>query len=290
MASKISSVLAIGASGKNAGFVVPELAKRGVHVRGLVRDAAQTDKVIANGANEVVVGDLRDPASLATAMTGMDAVFYMAPAFFPDEAEVGKAVVASAAAAGVRRFVFSGVIHTSLSQLVNHTAKPPVEEAIIASGMQYTILQPCVFFQNLAHAFAGVQADGVLAEAWAVQTRHTRVDYRDVAEVAAIALTEDRLVNGAFELCSDSTLSRTEVAALMGEVLGKHVDAAVLPVAKAVEPFPAARQAAMSKMFAWYDHHGLLGNSLVLRAILGREPRTLRAFIEEMAAQPRHAH
>jgi hypothetical protein len=35
-----------------------------------------------------------------------------------------------------------------------------------------------------------------------------------------------------------------------------------------------------------YDHHGLLGNPLVARAILGREPRTLRAYFEELANTP----
>lgn len=35
-------------------------------------------------------------------------------------------------------------------------------------------------------------------------------------------------------------------------------------------------------MFAWYDHHGLLGNALTLRAILVRKPRTLRAYFQEL--------
>jgi hypothetical protein len=41
-------------------------------------------------------------------------------------------------------------------------------------------------------------------------------------------------------------------------------------------------------MFAHYDHHGLVGSSLTLRAILGREPRTLRAYFEELARKPAH--
>ena len=44
--------------------------------------------------------------------------------------------------------------------------------------------------------------------------------------------------------------------------------------------------AAMRAMFDWYDTHGLLGNALTLRAILGREPRTMRAYIQELAATP----
>ena len=55
-----STILAVGAAGKFASLVVPELAKRGAKVRGLVRDAKQGKSVIKNGATEVAVGDLND--------------------------------------------------------------------------------------------------------------------------------------------------------------------------------------------------------------------------------------
>ena len=42
----------------------------------------------------------------------------------------------------------------------------------------------------------------------------------------------------------------------------------------------------MQPMLDYSDHHDLLGNPLTLRAILGREPRTLRAYFEELAAVP----
>jgi hypothetical protein len=41
----------------------------------------------------------------------------------------------------------------------------------------------------------------------------------------------------------------------------------------------------MKTMFDHYDHHGLLGSPLTLRAILGREPRTLRSYFEELDRQ-----
>ena len=40
---------------------------------------------------------------------------------------------------------------------------------------------------------------------------------------------------------------------------------------------------AMQRMFAWYDERGLLGNALTLRAVLDREPRTLRTYLQELA-------
>ena len=283
MISSTATILAVGAAGKFAGLVVPALADRGVKVRGLVRDGSQGAAVQKLGATEIAIGDLRDGASLDAALKGVDAVFYMAPAFLPDEAKIGKGMVASAERAGVRRFVFSSVIHPILSALGNHAQKAPVEEAVLTSGMEYTFLHPTVFFQNFTEAWPKIVETGVLAEPWSVDTRFSRVDYRDVAEVAAIALTEDRLLNGTFELCAEGWLNRKDVAAIIGEVIGRPIKA------ERIDPKMAAAGAgpgapALTKMFDWYDKRGLMGSDLTLRAILGREPRTLRTFFEELNA------
>ncbi|TIS59263.1 NmrA family NAD(P)-binding protein [Mesorhizobium sp.] len=273
------TILAIGAAGAVAGLVVPALAERGARVRGLVRKPEQVDQVRGCGAAEVTVGDLRDRTSLDQVFRDIDAVFYIAPAFLPGEAEVGKGVVDAAIRAGVRRFVFSSVIHPVLSGLVNHAAKAVVEEAVLNSTLEYTFLHPTLYFQNYAGLWSTIIKTGVLAEPWSADTRFTRVDYRDVAEAAAIALTEDRLLYGTFELCSAGNLNRKEVAALIGEVLGREIRAETSdPAALGDIPKP------MRTMFEHYEHRGLLGSPLTLRAILGREPRTLRAYIKELAA------
>jgi uncharacterized protein YbjT (DUF2867 family) len=219
------------------------------------------------------------------ALEGMDSMFYIAPAFIPNEAEIGVSVVAAAVRAGVRRIVFSSVIDPSISELVNHSAKAPVEEAIIESGLEYTLLQPTLFVQGIARSWPTTLETGVFAEPWSTETRFTRVDYRDVAEVAAIALTEDRLLYGTYQLCSEGNLNRHEVAGLMSDVLGRHIAAGRVGAPSGASAGDGVANASpMDKMFAWYDKHGLLGNALILRAILGREPRTLKAYIEELAA------
>jgi uncharacterized protein YbjT (DUF2867 family) len=286
--SRTPTILAVGAAGAFAGLVVPELAKRGASVRGLVRDSRQAEAVRKRGAADVAIGDLRDRASLEAALKGVGSVFYIAPAFMPNEAEVGKGMVAAAKEAGVRRFVFSSVIDPSISALVNHSAKAPVEEAIIESGMEYALLQPTLFVQGIARSWSTVLKSGVFAEPWSTETRFTRVDYRDVAEVGAIALTEERLLYGTYQLCAEGNLNRKEVAALMGEVLGRTIEAVAVSRPRSEGTGRSSRdeaRAPMTVMFDWYDKRGLLGNALVLRAILGREPRTLRAYLEELAAQ-----
>ena len=284
-------VLAVGAAGKFAGLVVPELVKRGATVRGLTEEPRHADAVKKNGAAEVAIGDLRDQASLAAALEGVDRVFYIAPVFARDEVQMGRNMVEAAQAAQVRRIVFSSVIHPVLNALGNHAAKAPVEEAILGSGMEYTFLHPATFYQNYAAAWPQVAKTGVLAEPYSADRRLTRVDYRDVAEVAAIALTEDRLLNGTFELCAQGDLDRHAVAALMAEALSRPVevetaafeewaDQAGLPREGPVRP-------GLEQMYDWYDAHGLLGNASTLRALLHREPRTLRAYFQELASSSR---
>jgi uncharacterized protein YbjT (DUF2867 family) len=284
MRSNPRLVLAVGAAGKFAGLVVPELVKRTVKVRGLVSHGDAVGPAKARGAQEVVVGDLRDASSLRLALKGVDSVFYIAPAFLPKEAEVGKAFVEEAKRAGVRRFVFSSVIHPILSALANHADKAPVEEALLTSGMEFTFLHPTVFFQDFIASWPRIVDTGVLAEPWSAATRFSRVDYRDVAEVVAIALTEERLLYGTFELCAEGWLDRNDVAAVIATVLGRPIRAESVDAKRAAAlAGPAAP--ALERMFEWYDKRGLLGSALALRAILGREPRTLRAFFQELAAE-----
>ncbi len=270
-------ILATGAAGKFAGFVIPALVARGATVRAMIHDPKAFASVREKGVAGVVVADLKDRRGIEAALDGVDSVFYLAPAFLSDEGRTGVDFVAAAVRAGVQRFVFSSAIHPVLSALPNHAAKATVEEAILDSGLEYTLLHPALFFQNYARAWPVIARTGIIAEPWSSETRFSRVDYRDVAETAAIALTEDRLLYGTFELCAEGWLDRHEVAAAAGEVLGRSVRA------ERTDPErPGGSAGPMRPMIEHYDRTGLRGSALTLRAILGRDPRTLRAFFEEM--------
>jgi uncharacterized protein YbjT (DUF2867 family) len=101
----------VGATGRHAHLVLRELTKRDVKVRALVRNEERGQVARRNGAEETVIGDLTEPASLGDAVAGMEGVFHIGPAHAAAEADMGLAMVEAARAAGVRKFVFSGVIH-----------------------------------------------------------------------------------------------------------------------------------------------------------------------------------
>lgn len=275
----------VGATGPNAGLVLPELVNRGHVVRALVRDDQRAGLAHTNGAAETAIGDLTDPTSLAAALDDVDGIFHIGPAFAEREAEMGVALVNAATGAGVRKFVFSGVIHPSISAMTNHAAKQPVEEALYGSGLDFTVLQPAMFMQNLAALWPEIRDRGRFALPYSETAKVCWVDYRDVAEVAATAFTSERLSYGTFELCAPGLVDRVAMAAMVSDVLGRPVSAAVTPLDEFASALPEGPQRdGLTRMMAHYDRHGFVGgNGLVLEAILGREPRSLLDYFRELA-------
>jgi len=267
-------VLMVGATGRHAHWVLRELNQRGVSVRALVRSQQRADVARNNGAAEVAIGDLTEPATLSRAAAGMDGVFHIGPAHAAGEAQMGVAMVDAAAAAGVRKFVFSGVIHPSISAMTNHgAAKLPVEEALYSSELDFTVLQPARFMQNFERSWNDIVEHNRLAQPYSLSAKMCSVDYRDVAEVAAMAMTGDELSYGTFELSAAGMQDTYETAEIVSEVLGRTVTAVQIPLDQFASQLPEGHfRDGMRRMMAHYDKHGLPGgNPLVLRSILGRE-------------------
>jgi uncharacterized protein YbjT (DUF2867 family) len=280
-------VLMVGATGRHAHWVLRELNQRGISVRALVRNQQRADVARNNGAAEVAIGDLTEPATLSRAAAGMDGVFHIGPAHAATEAEMGLAMVDAATAAGVRKFVFSGVIHPSISAMTNHgAAKLPVEEALYSSELDFTVLQPARFMQNFERSWNDIVEHNRLAQPYALSAKMCSVDYRDVAEVAAMAMTGDELSYGTFELSASGMQDTYETAKIVSEVLGRTVTAVQIPLDQFASQLPEGHfRDGMRRMMAHYDKHGLPGgNPLVLRSILGREPRSLKDYFRELAS------
>jgi uncharacterized protein YbjT (DUF2867 family) len=281
-------VVMVGATGRHAHWVLRELTKRGVEVRALVRNEERAQVARDNGAAETVIGDLREPASLIDAVAGMEGVFHIGPAHAAAEAAMGLAMVDAARAAGVRKFVYSGVIHPSISAMTNHAAaKLPVEQALYSSELDFTVLQPARFMQNFERSWNDIVEHDRLAQPYSLAAKMCSVDYRDVAEVAALAMTGNELSYGTFELCAPGMLDSYETAAILSEVLGRPITAVQMPLDQFASRLPEGPfREGMTRMMSHYDRHGLPGgNALVLRAILGREPRSLKDYFAELASR-----
>ncbi len=170
----------------------------------------------------------------------------------------------------------------------HHWSKMRVEELLFASGLDVTILQPTAYMQNLLVAWRGVVDDGVFRVPYPIESRISLVDLNDVAEVAARVLTEPGHTGATYELVGTPPLSQLEVAKVLSEALGRPVRVEAEPpevwdARMRAGGMGASERETLLKMFRYYERHGLVGNSNVLRWLLVRPPTTLEAFARAAA-------
>jgi NAD(P)H dehydrogenase (quinone) len=259
-------ILITGAAGKTGRAVFRALLSRGQAVRALVHKPEQVRPIEELGVQEVVTGDLCDPAAVGLAARGSRAIYHICPNMHPDEAVIGRAVIAAARSAGVQHFVYHSVLHPQVEAMPHHWLKMRVEEQLFESGLSYTILQPAIYQQNVLAQWNSIIQEGIYAVPYRVETRLGMVDLDDVAEAAAIVLTGTGHAGATYELAGAEVLSQIEVASVLADCLGRPVRAETVPIETLV------------KMFRYYEQHDFWGNPRVLGWLLGRPPTTFASF------------
>jgi uncharacterized protein YbjT (DUF2867 family) len=273
-------IVVTAAGGQTGAAVVRALWSRGHRVRAVVGGARERPELTALAA-DVVAADLRDAAAVEPVLAGAEALYVIWPNFDPGEAAGVSALLAAARRAGIGRVVYHSVLRPQARAMPHHAAKDRVEEALDTSGLAWRVLQPCAYADNLDGQLAEVASSGLFRSPWGLATAQSLVDVRDVAEAAAVLLTEDGLDGGTFEAVGPEQLTAPRIAELMGRRLGREV-AAVDAVPDGPVP-PAADYAAHCSrlMFDHYRAHGFIGSPRVLEALLGRPART---FAEHLAS------
>ena len=281
-------ILVSGAGGKTGQAVIQALAAAGAAVRALVYRPEQARLAQGLGAQQVVVGDMRDRATVQQAARGVRAVYHICPNVSPYEVDMGQAAITAAQSAPVQHFVYHSVLHPQTEAMPHHWLKLRVEERLFESGLPFTILQPAAYMQNVAAHWDQIVQRGTYAVPYATETRLSLVDLQDVAAVAAIVLSEPGHVGATYELAGTEPLSQNEVAAILSQQLGFPVGAQVVPLDTWEQQARANglgdyQIATLLEMFRYYERHGLWGNPHVLQWLLGRPPTTLAAAIERWA-------
>jgi NAD(P)H dehydrogenase (quinone) len=282
-------ILVTGAGGKTGRALVAALAARGAPVRALIRRAEQSGAAMAQGAREVCVGSFDDPPALLRAIRGVAAIYHICPNVSSHEVAYARAVVEAALTAGVRRLVYHSVLHPQIESMPHHWAKLRVEELLLGSGLDVTLLQPAAYMQNILAGWREIVDAGIYRVPYPVESRLSLVDLADVAEAAALVLTQAGHAGATYQLAGTAPLSQTDVAKVLSDALHRPVRA----VAESVEAWHARARAAglgadqretLIAMFRSYVRSGLVGNANVLRWLLGRAPATLAEFAAGAAA------
>jgi uncharacterized protein YbjT (DUF2867 family) len=251
-------ILVVGGTGKVGSALVRELLARGHEPRVFTRDPKKAEAV-PRGAH-AAIGDLNQIETVRPACRGMEAMFLL-NGLSTTEAHEGLTGLNAAMLEGVSRIVYVSVQDLeSAAHLPHFGSKIGIEEAVRRSGIPWTILRPNSFFQNQHMYRQAIVEHGIYPEPIGT-AGISRIDVRDIAEAAAIALTSPGHDGRTFDLDAWE--------------------------AQAKRLLPAWLAFDLRRMYEHFQRDGLRATSETVASVtrlLGHPPREFEPFVREIAS------
>ena len=264
------TVLVLGGTGKTGRRIAERLRARGIPIRIGSRSGEQPF-------------DWEDHSTWAAALEGMRAVYlsYYPDLALPEAATAIEAFSKLAVGSGVKRLVL-------LSGRGEEGAQRS-EQALQASGADWTILRASWFNQNFSEGFLlePLLSGEVALPVGAIPEPF--VDVNDVADVATAALTDDKHIGQLYELTGPRALTFAEACGEISSVKGQPIRYRNI----SVETFVSALETQRTPQ-VWIDLMTELFTEVLdgrnayvtdgVRRALGREPTDFSVYARDAAA------
>ena len=234
-------ILVAGATGVLGSEIVRRLLARGENVRAMVRATSNPGSVdnLRKAGAEIVVGDLKDPASLAPACAGVDGVITGVTAittakegdsFDATDGEGNKALISAARKAGVRKFVLVSFDTEISPDCPLSRAKRSAEEHLKKSGLDYTILHPSLFFESWMGPMLFADPNAGTAKIYGKGEKKIRyIAVADVAELAVQSLTKPTASRATIPFGGPEEISQRDAVQMVEEAFGKKFAVTQVP-------------------------------------------------------------
>ena len=232
-------ILIVGASGRLGSVVVQHLLVQGKSIRVMTRNPLGLAHLKQQGV-EIVSGDLRDRATLASACRGVEQVLAAAHALDgkgdnnPQTVDDmgNRHLIDAAKAAGVKHFIFVSVQGASpASPLEFFRTKYRTEEYLRASGLNFTILRPGAYMELWAQLIGQpIREQGKTTIFGRGNNPINFVSVEDVARFVSIALDDPRARNAVIEVGGPENLTMNQVAEIFERTSGRQAKKRHIPL------------------------------------------------------------
>ena len=221
-------VLVSGATGQQGGAVVQALLKDGHKVVGITRNIeSQKAKSLTEQGVQMVSVDFTDMNALVEIMRNVDTVFSMTTPFeagLDMEIEQGKTMANAAEKADVGHFIFNSVGDADRATGIPHfDSKYEVEKHIATLNLNYTIVGPAYFMDNLMLFNMDGLKEGVLRMAMPADRKLQQIAVEDIGKFVGIVVNERENVFGKRINISGDELTGEEAATVLSRVTGKEI-------------------------------------------------------------------
>jgi len=281
-------ILVAGSTGLLGGEICRQLTAKQKQVRALVRKTSSPEKVNAlkQMGCSLTEGDFKDKTSLLKACKGCDVVIStVSSTLSRQEGDNIQTVdhdgnlnlVAAAKEAGIKQFIFISFRHKNAPDNPLTEAKRSAEQAIISSGMKYTILQASIFMEvwlspalgfNYNDHTAQIPGDGNQLISY--------VSYKDVAAFTVASVDNAAAKNKTLEIGGPEAISPAQVIKDFEKISKQQFIVNYIPVAALQQQADEATdywQKIFSNLMIFYAN----GDAIDMRPVLEIIPLKLHS-------------
>ena len=217
-----------GASGQLGSIVVEKLKAKAPpsEIAALARSPAKA----ADLGVPVREADYAKPETLEKALKGVDVLLLISSSEIGQRAQQHRNVLTAAKAVGVKRIVYTSLLHADTSQLNLAPEHVETETELKGLGIPFTVLRNGWYTENNTGFAKAAVAGGALVGA-AGEGRISGAARADYADAAVVALTDATHAGKVYELAGDDAYSLADLAAEISRQTGKTIPYKNLPEA-----------------------------------------------------------
>jgi uncharacterized protein YbjT (DUF2867 family) len=222
--------LVTGCTGYVGGRLVPELLAAGHQVRCMARRPDQLGQHPWADRVEIVQADVLDPGTLRAALEGIEVAYYLIHAmgagadFAARDRRAAHAFAEAAGAAGVRRIVFLGGLHSGGRLSAHLRSRAEVGQILLGSDVPTAVLRAGIVLGSGSASFEMLRylterLPAMVTPRW-VDSRVQPIAIRDVLRYLVGAATLPPEVNRAFDIGGPDVLSYRQMMHRYAAVAG----------------------------------------------------------------------
>ena len=283
-------ILVTGGTGMVGSHVVDLLVQKGADVVVTTRHPERAQQ--GQQGARFVAADLSDPASLGPHAEWADAAFLLVPCT-PNEINEAMTAVNIFRERKLGALVYLSVHQTphAPTHVPHIGGKALVESIIKDSGIPYTLIRPNVFMQNDYWYKDALLSASVYPQPLGIKGT-SMCDVRDIAEAAAITLTERCRRGRTYTIVGPEAVTGPSAAAMWSSELGKTIvygghDMTACESAQVRSGMPPWFAYELKLMYQAWQTNGLIATEselAELTQLLGRSPRRYEDFVRDTAS------
>jgi NAD(P)H dehydrogenase (quinone) len=217
-------IVVTATSGHLGRLVVTDLLDRGVAASDVVAGARKPDAItdLAAAGVRTAVIDYDDPSTVEAALSAGDTFVLLSGNDLANRDRQHAEVIDAAERAGAGRLVYTSGLRAAASPSPIAASHAVTEAAVRDSGLPYTLLRMGWYTENYAAGLPAVRATGVLLSSVG-GGRVASATRQDLARAVGAVVTGDGHLDTTYELSGDVAWTYDDLAAALGEVLGRDV-------------------------------------------------------------------